>query len=84
MRFTLKSKREPHYSIGFDAHKSLKKEIERRFAIVKDIKYEPKLINDNFKTFSTHRHQIKIFFQQYGQQKGKKELLFLSFLKKIP
>lgn len=47
MRFTLKSKREPHYPIACDAHNCLKKEIEMRFELVKDIKYEPKLVYDN-------------------------------------
>lgn len=45
MRFALKSRRGPHFPIASDAPKSMRKEIERRMDIVKDIKYEPRLTN---------------------------------------
>ncbi|XP_015795645.1 uncharacterized protein C1orf43 homolog [Tetranychus urticae] len=45
MRFTLKNRRGPHCPIGLDAHRNLKKEIDRRLEAVKHIKFEPKLIN---------------------------------------
>ena len=43
MRFALKSRR--NIPLASEAPKSLRKEIERRIGVVKDIKYEPKLIN---------------------------------------
>lgn len=43
MRFALKSRR--NIPIAAEAPKSMRKEIERRIGVVKDIKYEPKLIN---------------------------------------
>lgn len=46
MRFALKSRRSPHIPVATDAPKSLRKEIERRLDVVKDIKYEPRLINE--------------------------------------
>lgn len=49
MRFALKSRRGPHFPIASDAPKSMRKEIERRLDLVKDIKYEPRLINEENK-----------------------------------
>jgi len=46
MRFALKSRRGPHIPIAADAPKHLRKEIDRRFEIVKEIKFEPKLVDD--------------------------------------
>lgn len=46
MRFALKSRRGPHVPIATDAPKQLRKEIERRFEVVKEIKFEPVLLND--------------------------------------
>lgn len=43
MRFALKSRR--NIPLASEAPKSMRKEIERRIGVVKDIKYEPKLIN---------------------------------------
>ena len=40
MRFALKSRRGPHVPIASDAPKGLRKEIERRLDVVKDIKLE--------------------------------------------
>lgn len=45
IRFTLKNRRGPHYPIGLNAPKFLKKEIERRLLITNEIKTEPLLIN---------------------------------------
>lgn len=45
IRFTLKNRRGPHYPIGANASKFLKKEIERRLLLTKEIKTEPLLIN---------------------------------------
>ena len=47
MRFALKSRRGPHVPIAADAPKYLRKEIDRRLEVVKDIKLEPRLINEN-------------------------------------
>lgn len=44
-RFTLKNRRGPHYPIGMNAPKFLKKEIERRLLLTREIKTEPLLIN---------------------------------------
>lgn len=49
MRFALKSRRGPHHPIGLGAQKSLRKEIERRLEAVKEIKYEPKLLEHSDK-----------------------------------
>lgn len=46
MRFALKGKRGPHFPIAADAPKSIRKEIERRIDLVKDIKFEPKLFTE--------------------------------------
>ena len=45
IRFTLKNRRGPHYPIGLNAPKFLKKEIERRLLLTTEIKTEPLLIN---------------------------------------
>lgn len=45
IRFTLKNRRGPHYPIGLNAPKFLKKEIERRLLLTREIKTEPLLIN---------------------------------------
>ncbi|XP_070543355.1 protein C1orf43 homolog isoform X2 [Ptychodera flava] len=47
MRFALKSRRGPHASIGHNAPKYLKEEIERRINRVNEIKHEPKLLEAN-------------------------------------
>ena len=44
MRFALKSRRGPHFPIGFESPKHLKQEIERRIEAVACTKYEPKLL----------------------------------------
>ncbi|CAH0724160.1 unnamed protein product, partial [Brenthis ino] len=43
-RFALRSRRGPHVTIGTDAKKCLKKEIERRIEAVPRIVYEPRLL----------------------------------------
>jgi len=55
IRFTLKSRRGPHYPIGTNAPKFLKREIDRRLHLTKEIKMEPLLISgDNqFHEFQT-------------------------------
>lgn len=45
MRFALKSRRGPHVPIASDAPKGLRKEIERRLDVVKDIKLDPQLLS---------------------------------------
>ncbi|XP_053679974.1 protein C1orf43 homolog [Anopheles nili] len=47
VRFTLRQRRGPHVSVGHDAKKSIKKEIERRLDCIQKIYYEPKLIWDD-------------------------------------
>jgi len=47
MRFALRSRRGPHFPIGHDAKKSIKKEIERRLDCISKIAYEPQLIWDD-------------------------------------
>ncbi|XP_052755862.1 protein C1orf43 homolog [Galleria mellonella] len=44
-RFALRSRRGPHVSIGTDAKKCLKKEIERRIEAVPRIMHEPRLLS---------------------------------------
>ncbi|CAG5099899.1 Similar to Protein C1orf43 homolog (Rattus norvegicus) [Cotesia congregata] len=46
MRFALRSRRGPHISIGQDAKKSLKRELERRIQVIPRIQHEPQLISD--------------------------------------
>lgn len=55
IRFTLKNRRGPHYSIGANAPKFLKKEIERRLLLTNEIKTEPLLISgeNQFKEFQS-------------------------------
>ena len=47
MRFALKSRRGPHFPIASDAPKHLRKEIERRLDVVKDIKLHPVLVKED-------------------------------------
>ena len=47
MRFALKSRRSPLVPIAPDAPKALRKEIERRLDVVKDIRHEPRLIDES-------------------------------------
>ena len=47
MRFALKSRRGPHFPIASDAPKHLRKEIERRIDVVKDIRCDPRLLKDD-------------------------------------
>ena len=47
MRFALKSRRGPHVPIAAEAPKYLRKEIDRRLEVVRDIKHEPKLITES-------------------------------------
>ncbi|XP_050083254.1 protein C1orf43 homolog [Anopheles aquasalis] len=49
VRFTLRQRRGPHVSVGHDAKKSIKREIERRLDSIQKIYYEPKLIWDEKK-----------------------------------
>ncbi|RWS28081.1 hypothetical protein B4U80_04245 [Leptotrombidium deliense] len=46
MRFALKTRRGPHFPIGFESPKHLKREIERRFEVVANTKQEPQLIHN--------------------------------------
>jgi hypothetical protein len=48
MRFALKSRRGPHFPIASDAPKHLRREIERRLDVVKDIKTDPILLREDF------------------------------------
>lgn len=47
MRFALKSRRGPHFPIASDAPKHLRKEIERRLDVVKDIRSDPILFRED-------------------------------------
>ncbi|KAL5005146.1 hypothetical protein ScPMuIL_018602 [Solemya velum] len=49
-RFTLKSARRPHVSIGSGTPKKLKREIQQRLEKINHIKYEPQLLNDKLQT----------------------------------
>lgn len=62
MRFALKSRRGPHVPIASDAPKGLRKEIERRLDVVKDIKLEPQLlpsIDDSVPITHPHIYRMK-------------------------
>ena len=48
MRFALKSRRGLHFPIASDAPKYLRKEIERRLDVVKDIRHDPQLLPADF------------------------------------
>ncbi len=61
MRFALKSPNGPHISIARDAPKHLKLEIDRRLNIVRDIKYEPKLLN-SFNSSSNECNNFYVIF----------------------
>lgn len=46
VRFTLRGRRGPHVTVGHDARKSIKKEIERRIDSIQKIYFEPRLLWD--------------------------------------
>lgn len=52
MRFTLKSSGGPYVSIGSDASKEMKREINRRLDRVPDLQFEPKLLNPTMEHFA--------------------------------
>lgn len=57
MRFALKSRRGPHVPIASDGPKGLRKEIERRLDVVKEIKLDPQVLSsDKVNIPSTHPH----------------------------
>lgn len=62
MRFALKSRRGPHVPIASDAPKGLRKEIERRLDVVKDIKLEPQLLSseNSISTTSPQIYRMKV------------------------
>jgi hypothetical protein len=47
MRYAIRNRYSPHYPIGQDAKKSVKKEIERRLDSIQKIYYEPQLIEES-------------------------------------
>jgi len=47
MRFTLRSRRGPHVSVGQGSYKQLRREIDRRLDYVHHIRYEPKLLRQS-------------------------------------
>ncbi|XP_007482030.1 protein C1orf43 homolog isoform X3 [Monodelphis domestica] len=47
MRFAMKSRRGPHVPVGHNAPKDLKEEIDIRLSKVQDVKYEPKLLEED-------------------------------------
>ncbi|XP_050403640.1 protein C1orf43 homolog [Patella vulgata] len=51
-RFSFKSARRPHISIGYDIPKAMKLEIQRRFDRVQFIKYEPVLLTEKVQQIS--------------------------------
>ncbi|XP_044735177.1 protein C1orf43 homolog [Chrysoperla carnea] len=57
MRFTLRSRRGPHFPIGHDIKKSLKREIERRIDLIPKIVYEPELLTSGDDKYILYRGQ---------------------------
>lgn len=62
IRFTLKNRRSPHIPIGDEAPKQLKREIDRRLDLVKEIQYEPLLINSEHQFVEFDHRSLGTFF----------------------
>nr|KAG5708599.1 hypothetical protein BaRGS_033020 [Batillaria attramentaria] len=53
MRFALKSARKPHISIGADAPRELRDEIQRRLGLVQTVRFEPTLLSERVQDVAT-------------------------------
>lgn len=53
IRFTLKSARKPHISIGADAPKEMREEIQRRLDLVQTVRFEPALLSEHVQNTAT-------------------------------
>jgi len=59
MRFTIRSRRGPHVSVGQGGVKALRREIDRRLEYASHIRYEPRLgRSDNTGDSASHRHRV--------------------------
>ena len=58
MRFTLRSRRGPHVSVGQGGVKAFRREIDRRLDYASHIKHEPKLCREHDKEKSGHYYRM--------------------------
>jgi len=58
MRFTLRSRRGPHVSVGQGGVKAFRREIDRRLDYANHIKYEPKLCREGISRSVAHHHRM--------------------------
>jgi len=58
MRFTIRSRRGPHVSVGQGGVKALRREIDRRLEYASHIRYEPKLGRVGSSENVAHKHRI--------------------------
>lgn len=58
MRFTIRSRRGPHVSVGQGGVKALRREIDRRLEYASHIRYEPRLGRVGSSENAAHRHRI--------------------------
>ena len=58
MRFTLRSRRGPHVSVGQGGVKSFRREIDRRLDYANHIKYEPKLCREGISENVSHHFRM--------------------------
>jgi len=59
MRFTIRSRRGPHMSVGQGGVKALRREIDRRLEYASHIRYEPKLGREGGSDASAHMHRVQ-------------------------
>ena len=58
MRFTLRSRRGPHLSVGQGGVKAFRREIDRRLDYASHIKYEPKLCRKGISESVAHHYRM--------------------------
>jgi len=58
MRFTLRSRRGPHVSVGQGGVKAFRREIDRRLDYANHIRYEPKLGREGGPENTAHKHRV--------------------------
>ena len=58
MRFTLRSRRGPHVSVGQGGVKSFRREIDRRLDYASHIKHEPKLCREGISQTVPHHYRM--------------------------
>src|SRR5215475_5937959 len=78
MRFALKSRRGPHIPIAPDAPRYLRKEIDRRLEIVKEIKFEPKLIEIDEPESANQGGESQVKYNHEYRMKSVDELVKLE------